>query len=205
MSCFRGDSFSHRYIDELTWMSLLSLSVSLDASKIDYQSKSQRKQAIYSEDYENLSSSSSSFLSTPTNAKPQHRAPDLASAVTSSSTTPVPSPEPALPSPSVRRRSMSPPLPPAMSPDNGRPLPHLPTNLTQPATDQQQIHIQLSIVDSTENPTKTTERSNMAGQVGERSLNLTPLHCSFSNSLFRFSQFRSLSSLSESKSLIVIN
>jgi hypothetical protein len=148
------------------------------------------------------SSSSSSSLPTPTNAKPQqhlHRTSDLASAATSSSTTPVPSPEPVLPSPTVRRRSMSPPLPPAMSPDNGRPLPHLPTILTQPATDQRQIHIQLSIVDSIENPIKAIDRSNITGQVCLSSFNRAR-----ANRVFCFSRLRCQSNLNESKCLIDI-
>lgn len=50
---------------------------------------------------------------------------DSPSETSSRSTTPIPSPELHVPVQVERRRSISPPLPPQMSPDNGRPLPHL--------------------------------------------------------------------------------
>ena len=79
------------------------------------------KHVIHSDDYDNVSHHSS-ILSTPTNNK-KIIAQDKSDYGTSSSVTPVPSP-----SPSTKRRSISPPRPTAMSPDNGRPLPHIPSN-----------------------------------------------------------------------------
>lgn len=55
------------------------------------------------------------------------------------SVTPIPSPN------LTRRRSISPPLPPAMSPDNGRPLV---STITNNVDDQRQVHIQLSMIDN---------------------------------------------------------
>ncbi|CAF1016745.1 unnamed protein product [Adineta steineri] len=86
----------------------------------DYQQQSIKKASIlplYSDDYDNVPNSLSSNLSTPINHI--RRPPSTAS---STSTTPIPSPEPQVPSQNERRRSISPPLPPQMSPDNGRPL-----------------------------------------------------------------------------------
>lgn len=64
---------------------------------------------------------------------------DLPSTNSSSTTTPIPSPESHKVIQNERRRSISPPLPPQMSPDNGRPLHHLTQITTQRITNEENI------------------------------------------------------------------
>jgi hypothetical protein len=96
------------------------------------QQQSIRKSTLplYSDDYDNVPNVPLSNLSTPINQK------QIPSASSSTSTTPVPSPEPHVPAQVERRRSISPPLPPQMSPDNGRPLQHLSQTNTQRFVDE---------------------------------------------------------------------
>ncbi len=99
----------------------------LDQSVDDFQQHQQsiRKPTLplHSDDYDNVPHVPLSNLSTPINQK------QIPSTSSSTSTTPIPSPEPHVPAQIDRRPSISPPLPPQMSPDNGRPLNHL-TQLT---------------------------------------------------------------------------
>ena len=85
---------------------------------------------LYTDDYDNVPNVPLSNLSTPINQK------QIPSTSSSTSTTPVPSPEPHVPAQIERRRSISPPLPPQMSPDNGRPLQHLAQPFAQRPADE---------------------------------------------------------------------
>ncbi|CAF1165406.1 unnamed protein product [Rotaria sordida] len=86
----------------------------------------------YSDDYENFSSTTSSSMSIKQQRTPQKprviQQPISNTKSTSSSTSPpsssslTPTPEPVVHSNIQRRRSISPPIPPEMSPDNGRPI-----------------------------------------------------------------------------------
>ncbi|CAF3974565.1 unnamed protein product, partial [Rotaria sp. Silwood1] len=108
-----------------------------DASINNYQQQSIRKITtlpLYSDDYDNIPNGSISNLSTPINHKQipiitANYLLDLPNTNSSILTTSIPSPESHVPLENERRRSISPPLPPQMSPDNGRPLPHLTQNL----------------------------------------------------------------------------
>ncbi|CAF0959170.1 unnamed protein product [Rotaria sordida] len=85
---------------------------------------------LYSDDYDNIPNAPISNLSTPINHKQipiitSNFSLDLPNINSSIITTPILSPELHVPSQNERRRSISPPLPPQMSPDNGRPLQHL--------------------------------------------------------------------------------
>ncbi|CAF4952289.1 unnamed protein product, partial [Rotaria sp. Silwood1] len=107
------------------------------ASINNYQQQSIRKITtlpLYSDDYDNIPNGSISNLSTPINHKQipiitANYLLDLPNTNSSILTTSIPSPESHVPLENERRRSISPPLPPQMSPDNGRPLPHLTQNL----------------------------------------------------------------------------
>ncbi|CAF1156782.1 unnamed protein product [Rotaria sp. Silwood1] len=108
-----------------------------NASINNYQQQSIRKITtlpLYSDDYDNIPNGSISNLSTPINHKQipiitANYLLDLPNTNSSILTTSIPSPESHVPLENERRRSISPPLPPQMSPDNGRPLPHLTQNL----------------------------------------------------------------------------
>jgi hypothetical protein len=113
-------------------ISFNTLIFNLDPPIDDYQQQILRKTTLplYSDDYDNVPNVPLSILSTPINHKQipttnVNLSLNLPSTNSSSSTTPVPSPESHVPSQIERRRSISPPLPPQMSPDNGRPLNHL--------------------------------------------------------------------------------
>jgi hypothetical protein len=86
---------------------------------------------LYSDDYDNVPNIPLSNLSTPINQKQIPIITTNLSLNSSTSTTPIPSPEPHVPLQIERRRSISPPLAPQMSPDNGRPLHHLTQNNSQ--------------------------------------------------------------------------
>ena len=81
---------------------------------------------------------------------------DVPSENSSRSTTPIPSPELHIPVQLERRRSMSPPLPPQMSPDNGRPLPHLPQTTSQRSMDEHAESSQRSKSSSSRTPVRST-------------------------------------------------
>ncbi|CAF4320291.1 unnamed protein product, partial [Rotaria magnacalcarata] len=83
---------------------------------------------FYSDDYDNLPSVPISNLSTPNNQLqiPITNTNYSLDVPNTNLSSPIPSPDIHVSLPKERRRSMSPPLPPQMSPDNGRPLHHLP-------------------------------------------------------------------------------
>ncbi|UJR32051.1 hypothetical protein I4U23_019518 [Adineta vaga] len=104
------------------YISSYTSTVSFDLGPVIIDQQQQQQQSIkklstvplYSDEYDNIPNTVTSNLFTPIN----HIRNSL------SSTTPIPSPEPRVPTQTDRRRSLSPPLPPQMSPDNGRPLHH---------------------------------------------------------------------------------
>ncbi|CAF3754296.1 unnamed protein product [Rotaria socialis] len=83
---------------------------------------------FYSDDYDNMPSVPISNLSTPNNQLqvPITNTNYSLNVPNTNLSSPIPSPDIHVPLPKERRRSMSPPLPPQMSPDSGRPLHHLP-------------------------------------------------------------------------------
>jgi len=113
---------------------LKPLIFNLDQSVDDFQQHQQsiRKPTLplHSDDYDNVPHVPLSNLSTPINQK------QIPSTSSSTSTTPIPSPEPHVPAQIDRRPSISPPLPPQMSPDNGRPLQHLTQSHFQRSVDE---------------------------------------------------------------------
>ena len=113
----------------------------LDSSINGYSQQSKRKITLplYSDDTDNLPMSN---LSTPINHKPKplmnsNFSLDLPSINSSRLTSPIVSPEFHVPPQNERRRSISPPLPPQMSPDNGRPIDQLPKTISQPSIYEQ--------------------------------------------------------------------
>ena len=129
----------------------------------EFAHQSNRKPAIppSTEETNNVPLSNSS---TPINSKQifvtqANLSMDIPSEQSSRSTTPIPSPEPRVPSQQLdRRRSISPPLLPQMSPDNGRPLPYLTQTNAQRSADE---HTETSQRSKASSRTQVTAHSNL--------------------------------------------